>query len=76
MIAWFVCNTVQSMQIREKGHPTVDDPSKPSHRLTNGPEPLKTIESDGNKIKTIEKPLMAMIRPPRTFNGDSLLKNH
>ena len=28
-----------------------NDPSKPSHRLTNGPEPLKTIESDGGNIK-------------------------
>ena len=33
--------------------PVVDhnDPSKPSHRLTNGPEPSKTIESDGSNIK-------------------------
>ena len=31
-----------------------NDPSKPSHRLTNGPEPSKTIESDGSNIK---KPL-------------------
>ena len=32
---------------------TVDhnDPSKPSHRLTNGPEPSKSIESDGSNIK-------------------------
>ena len=30
-----------------------NDPSKPSHRLTNGPEPSKTIESDGSNI---EKP--------------------
>ena len=32
---------------------TVDhnDPSKPSHRLTNGPEPSKTIESNGSNIK-------------------------
>ena len=28
-----------------------NDPSKPSHRLTNGLEPSKTIESDGNNIK-------------------------
>ena len=28
-----------------------NDPSKPSHRLTNGPEPWKTIESDGSNIK-------------------------
>ena len=54
-----------------------NDPSKPSHRSTNGPEPSKTIESDGRKIKkTIEKPFMAMVRPPKTFNGDGLLKNH
>ena len=32
---------------------TVDhnDPSKPSHLLTNGLEPSKTIESDGSNIK-------------------------
>ena len=28
-----------------------DDPSKPSHRLTNGPKPSKTIEIDGSKTK-------------------------
>ena len=28
-----------------------NDPSKPSHRLTNGLEPSKTIESDGSNIK-------------------------
>ena len=28
-----------------------NDPSKPLHRLTNDPEPLKTIESDGSNIK-------------------------
>ena len=28
-----------------------NDPLKPSHRLTNGPEPSKTIESDGSNIK-------------------------
>ena len=28
-----------------------NDPSKPLHRLTNGPEPSKTIESDGSNIK-------------------------
>ena len=28
-----------------------NDPSKPSHRLTNGPKPSKTIESDGSNIK-------------------------
>ena len=28
-----------------------NDPSNPSHHLTNGPEPLKTIESDGSNIK-------------------------
>ena len=27
-----------------------NDPLKPSHSLTNGPEPSKTIESDGSKI--------------------------
>ena len=28
-----------------------NDPSKPSHRLTNGPKPSKTIESEGSNIK-------------------------
>ena len=28
-----------------------NDPSKPSYRLTNGPEPSKTIESNGSNIK-------------------------
>ena len=28
-----------------------NDPSKPSHHLTNDPEPSKTIESDGSNIK-------------------------
>ena len=28
-----------------------NDPSKPSHRLINGTEPSKTIESDGSKMK-------------------------
>ena len=43
-----------------------NDPSKPSHRLTNGREPSKTIESDGSKIKkNIENPLMPMVRPPK-----------
>ena len=32
-----------------------DDPSKPSHRSTNGPEPSKTIETDGRKMKNHRK---------------------
>ena len=28
-----------------------NDPSKPSHCLTNGSEPSKTIESDGSNIQ-------------------------
>ena len=45
-----------------------NDPSKPSHRLTNGLEPLKNIESDGSNIKkNIVKPLMAMVRPPKNI---------
>ena len=32
-----------------------NDPSKPSHRLTNGPKPSKTIESDGSNIKNHRK---------------------
>ena len=33
-----------------------NNPSKPSHRLTNGPEPMKTIESYGSKIKPFHRP--------------------
>ena len=32
-----------------------DDPSKPSHRLTNGPKPSKTIENNGRKLKNHRK---------------------
>ena len=38
-----------------KSHLDHDDPSKPSHRSTNGPEPSKTIESDGRKMKNHRK---------------------
>ena len=41
-----------------------DDPSKPLHRLTNGPEPLKAMVE---KSKTIEKPLIAMVRQPKNI---------
>ena len=57
-------------------------PSKPSHRLTNGPEPSKTIESDGKKIKnhrktidcngqTPKKHSMVMVssKPLKIYNG-------
>ena len=37
-----------AIQLTQLDH---NDPSKPSHRLTNGPEPTKTIESDGSNIK-------------------------
>ena len=57
----FVTNIFEYSNIRiYSSHSVLDhnDPSKPSHRLTNGPEPSKTIESDGSKInnhwKTID----------------------
>ena len=69
--------------------PAVDhnDPSKPSHRLTNGPEPLKTIESDGSKIKnhwktiggngqTAKKHSMVMVSSKTIENLQWLLQNH
>ena len=39
--------------LQQQCDPGIDhsDPSKPSHRLTNGPKPSKTIESDGSKTK-------------------------
>ena len=39
-----------------------NDPLRPSHRLTDGPKPSKTIESNGSKTKN-QKPLMVMVRP-------------
>ena len=54
-----------------------NDPSKPSHCLTNGPEPLKTIESDGSNIKNHRKTIDGNGQTAqKTFNGDGLLKNH
>ena len=38
----------QSVKYSKLDH---SDPSKPSHRLTNGPKPSKTIESDGSNTK-------------------------
>ena len=54
-----------------------NDPSKPSHRLTNGPEPSKTIDSDGSNIKNHRKTIDGNGQTAqKTFNGDGLLKNH
>ena len=73
----------------DKQHKTVDhdDPSKPSHRLTNGPEPSKTIESDGRKIKnhrktidgngqTAKKHSMVMVSSKTIENLQWSLQNH
>ena len=64
-----------------------NDSSKPSHRLTNGPEPSKTIESDGSKIKnhwktiggngqTAKKHSMVMVSSKTIENLQWLLQNH
>ena len=64
-----------------------NDPSKPSHRLINGTEPSKTIESDGNKIKnhwktidsngqTAEKYSMVMVSSKTIENLQWSLQNH
>ena len=49
----FLERVVLKFWMERKPHSRLDhnDPSKPSHRLTNGPEPSKTIESNGSKIK-------------------------
>ena len=63
-----------------------NDPSKPSHRLINGTEPSKTIESDGNKIKnhwktidsngqTAEKYSMVMVSSKTIENLQWSLQN-
>ena len=44
---------------------------------TNGPEPSKTIESNGSKIKNHWKTIGGNGQTAKkTFNGDGLLKNH
>ena len=64
-----------------------DDPSKPSHRLTNGPKPSKTIESDGSKTKnhwktidcngqTTKKHSMVMVASKTIENFQWSPKNH
>ena len=64
-----------------------DDPSKPSHRSTNGPEPSKTIESDGRKMKnhrktidgngqTAKKHSMVMVSSKTIENLQWSLQNH
>ena len=75
----------------QKMHPVPDldhdDPSKPSHRSTNGPEPSKTIESDGRKIKKHRKTIdgngqiakkhsMVMVSSKTIENLQWLLQNH
>ena len=63
------------------------DPSKPSHRLTNGPKPSKTIESDGSKTKnhwktidgngqTAKKHSMVIFSSKTIENLQWLLQNH
>ena len=64
-----------------------DDQSKPSNCLTNGPEPSKTIESDGRKIKnhrktidgngqTAKKHSMVMVSSKTIGNLQWSLQNH
>ena len=68
-LLWVVLNAISQLD-----H---NDPSKPSHRLTNGPEPSKTIESDGSNIKNHRKTIDSNGQTAqKTFNGDGLLKNH
>ena len=70
-----------------KSHLDHDDPSKPSHRSTNGPEPSKTIESDGRKMKnhrktidgngqTAKKHSMVMVSSKTIENLQWSLQNH
>ena len=63
------------------------NPSKPSHRLTNGPKPSKTIESDGSKTKnhwktidgngqTAKKHSMVIVASKTIENLQWSLQNH
>ena len=76
-----ICNFVVLASFNSQNHLNClldhNDPSKPSHRLTNGPEPSITIESDGSNIKNHRKTIDGNGQTPqKTFNGDGLLKNH
>ena len=56
------------------------DPSKPSHRLTNGPEPSKTIESDGKiNLQSLEDTQVGYISQKCTLDKNTsekcILKN-
>ena len=64
-----------------------DDPSKPLHRLTNGTEPSKTIESNGKKMEnhwktidgngqTAKKHSMVMVSSKTIGNLQWSLQNH
>jgi len=64
---------------QDKNVSTLDhsDPSKPSHRLTNGPKSSKTIERDVSNTKNHWKTIGGNGQiAKKTFNGDGRLKNH
>ena len=54
-----------------------NDPSKPSHCLTNGPEPSKPLKAMVATSKSHRKTIDGNGQTAqKTFNGDGLLKNH
>ena len=68
--------TIPSLTPRPQRSTTIhNDPAKPSHRLTNGPKPLKAMVARSKTIgkKTIDGNGQTV---KETFNGDGLLKNH
>ena len=52
------------------------DPLKPFHRSTNGPWPLKTIETNGSTTQKPIKTIDVNDQSAKKFNGDGFLKNH
>ena len=53
------------------------DPLKPFHRLTNGPWPSKTIETNGwTTPKPLKNHRCQWSAYQKTFNGDGVLQNH
>ena len=53
------------------------DPLKPFHRLTNGPGPSKTIETNGWATqKPLKNHRWQWSEYQKTFNGDGVLQNN
>ena len=71
--SWFLRNDkfIQSLGL------DLFDPLKPFHRLTNGPWPSKTIETNGwTTPKPLKNHQCQWSANQKTINGDGVLQNH